>query len=364
MRIGRRFPLVAWSVTLAALFVVPSVASGSPVDDKRAQAARLQDQIDANGEQISALGEQYNGARLELTEANAAIVDAERRMESAQAQTNDLTKLLSERAATLYKTAGSDIVNSNGGTESSLGVMKKYASAAASKDTTLIAQLRDSKEALQLQRERFAIAKREAEEKKSNIDASRRSLEQLNANQRALLAQTKGELAALVVQEQARREAEARRKAAAEQERLAAVARARGPEKPSGAPAKVAFPDVPAPSPGAAAAIQYARQQIGKRYVYAAAGPNSFDCSGLTMMAWRAGGVSMPHYSGAQFRKFPRIPFDELQPGDLVFKGPGGSAHVALYVGNGMQIAATQTGDFVKLQPVPYGRLSGAARPG
>ena len=59
----------------------------------------------------------------------------------------------------------------------------------------------------------------------------------------------------------------------------------------------------------------------------------------------------------------PHVALNELQPGDLVFKGPGGSTHVALYVGGGMQIAATHTGSFVLLQPVDYPHLTGAVRP-
>ena len=117
------------------------------------------------------------------------------------------------------------------------------------------------------------------------------------------------------------------------------------------------------PSPRAAAAIAYAEAQLGKPYEYAATGPNTFDCSGLTMMAWAAAGVSMPHYSGAQYAMFPHVPLDELQPGDLIFKGPGGSQHVSMYIGGGLQIAATHTGDYVRIQPVSSNSI-GAARPG
>jgi cell wall-associated NlpC family hydrolase len=110
--------------------------------------------------------------------------------------------------------------------------------------------------------------------------------------------------------------------------------------------------------------IAYARAQLGKPYIFNTAGPDTFDCSGLTMMAWAQAGVSMPHYSGAQFSMFPHVSLNDLRPGDLVFKGPGGSAHVALVVGGGMQIAATQTGSWVKFQPINYPALSGAVRPG
>ena len=81
------------------------------------------------------------------------------------------------------------------------------------------------------------------------------------------------------------------------------------------------------------------------------------------MMAWAAAGVSLPHYSGAQYGGLPHVPLDQLQPGDLLFWGPGGSEHVAMYIGGGLQIAATHTGDYVRIQPMGSNPI-GAARPG
>ncbi len=104
----------------------------------------------------------------------------------------------------------------------------------------------------------------------------------------------------------------------------------------------------PAPASGASAAISFARQQIGDPYVWGAAGPNAWDCSGLTMGAWRAGGISLPHYSVAQYAQSTPISRTSLRPGDLVFWGssssPSSIYHVALYVGNGMIIQAPRTG--------------------
>jgi cell wall-associated NlpC family hydrolase len=80
-------------------------------------------------------------------------------------------------------------------------------------------------------------------------------------------------------------------------------------------------------------------------------------------MAWRAAGVRMDHFSGAQYAAFPKVALSALEPGDLVFRGPGGRQHVALYIGGGMQIAATHTGDYVRVQPL-MSNISGAVRPG
>ena len=117
-----------------------------------------------------------------------------------------------------------------------------------------------------------------------------------------------------------------------------------GPANPPTPPSN----DPPAPASGVARAIAFARQQIGDPYVWGAAGPSAWDCSGLTMGAWRAGGIYLPHYSVAQYSQSTPISRGSLRPGDLVFWGssssPSSIYHVALYVGNGMIIQAPRTG--------------------
>ncbi len=121
---------------------------------------------------------------------------------------------------------------------------------------------------------------------------------------------------------------------------------------------------VPAPSGGVAAVIAFARAQLGKPYVWAGAGPDVWDCSGLTMMAWRQAGVDLSHYAPTQYTATAHIPIAQLQPGDLVFYGTSGETahHVVLYIGNGMMIQAPHTGAFVDIASiysmsdlVPYG---------
>jgi cell wall-associated NlpC family hydrolase len=117
------------------------------------------------------------------------------------------------------------------------------------------------------------------------------------------------------------------------------------------------LPGLPVPagtSAGARAAIEFARQQLGEPYVWAAAGPDAWDCSGLTMMAWQQGGIALPHYSAAQYQQTKHITITQLQPGDLVFWGtsPNTIHHVALYIGNDQIIQAPKTGDVVKVSPL------------
>ncbi|MGI5215066.1 NlpC/P60 family protein [Plantactinospora sp. CA-290183] len=114
---------------------------------------------------------------------------------------------------------------------------------------------------------------------------------------------------------------------------------------------------VPSVSGKAGVAVRYAYNAIGKPYVWAAEGPNGYDCSGLTLAAWRAAGRSLPHNAAMQWDAVAHIGRGSLQPGDLVFYS--GLGHVALYVGSGKVIHAPTAGESVKLASVdmmsPYG---------
>jgi cell wall-associated NlpC family hydrolase len=114
---------------------------------------------------------------------------------------------------------------------------------------------------------------------------------------------------------------------------------------------------IPSIAGSAGKAVSYAYSKIGKAYQYAADGPNTFDCSGLTMAAWAAAGKSLPHNAREQYYATARISRSSLRPGDLVFYRS--LQHVAIYVGSSTIIAAPQTGELVQKQSIdimtPYG---------
>ncbi|MEU4208980.1 NlpC/P60 family protein [Streptomyces sp. NPDC026206] len=117
-----------------------------------------------------------------------------------------------------------------------------------------------------------------------------------------------------------------------------------------------------APSRAGGKALEYAYQQVGKPYVWGAAGPDSFDCSGLTSQAWAHAGGAIPRTSQDQWKSLPRVPLNELRPGDLVLYFEG-ATHVALYIGNGQVIQAPRPGAYVKVSPIAANPLLGAVRP-
>jgi len=101
-------------------------------------------------------------------------------------------------------------------------------------------------------------------------------------------------------------------------------------------------------------AIKYALEQLGDKYVFGAAGMTTWDCSGLTMRAFKAAGVSLPHSSRAQYRYGKAIPKNQLQPGDLIFFGKPIS-HVAIYLGPDRMLHAPRKGSQVKIANMNMG---------
>ncbi|MER2091757.1 C40 family peptidase [Saccharopolyspora rectivirgula] len=112
--------------------------------------------------------------------------------------------------------------------------------------------------------------------------------------------------------------------------------------------------DLPSSGVLAGKAVQYAMGKLGAPYVWGAAGPHTFDCSGLTQQAWKAAGVEIPKYSQTQyFQGGVHVPLSQAQPGDLVFWGHGRNPdaihHVALYLGDNKVVHAPQPGERVEV---------------
>lgn len=117
------------------------------------------------------------------------------------------------------------------------------------------------------------------------------------------------------------------------------------------------------PGGPAGTAVRFACRQIGKMYVWGSSGPNTFDCSGLTMAAWRAAGVGLPHNAKAQRAAVKSVARADLRPGDLVFFY-NDLHHVGMYAGNGWIVHASQSGVPIKMRRMDDGNIHSFGRPG
>ena len=380
-RSARSRPAVAAAATLAlvagATLAFSAVADASPQSDLAAQqqrATELEHQIEANGTRVSILDEQFTNAQLAIQRATDQINTDEAALRAKAARTNSVRAQLAARGAELYMGAGnpSPLVALDVANAEQLGMRSQYGAAAADRDRQLLAEVQVAVEQLGLQRSALEHARAAAVKQRDQLDAARIQINQATSQQQQLLSQVTGNIKTLVQQIQVaqERQQEAAARAAmarvAQQEAAAAqqaqvTAGASSSGNPSGAYAGPS-PNVPPPGPQAQVAVSTAEAQLGKPYVYAGAGPDVFDCSGLTMFAWAAAGVSLPHNAEAQFQALPHVSIDQLQPGDLVFFGSP-IHHVGMFVGNGTMIEAPYTGVNVRYRSIYRPDFAGAARP-
>jgi cell wall-associated NlpC family hydrolase len=357
---ARRLTLgLALGLALSAT-TLTAPAGATPQSDllsKTAQAQRLEAQISANSTQADILDEQFLQARSAVSDLNRQIASAEAGIAAARKQQAGLRSRLGGRAALLYMGAGSgDPLGIDATNVQELGARAKYGEAAAETDARMIDKLKVLDEQLGIQTQDLEKVKREAQKRQNEADTARQALEKIDTRVKQLLGSTKSDIRVLANKIETQRIAA---QAAAERARFQAAARQAAATQRSGGGGGVSSNaadigvdpgSIPAPNGGASAAIAYARQQIGKPYQYAGTGPGAFDCSGLTMMAWAQGGVSMSHGSQAQYLAFPKVPISQLQPGDLVFFGSSGPSnhHVGLYIGGGTMIEAPHSGAYVR----------------
>jgi len=368
---SRRHRPVRPALLLAtAAAVTLSVASSagattaSQLKSAQAQARDLEAKLTANRNHAEVLDEQYLEARQAIADANTRIAAAAKTMAVTEARAAHLRSQLGDQAALLYMGAGNnDPIGIDVTSVQDLGSRSKYSEAAASLATQMLGDLTVTDEQLRIEQQNLQRQRVDAQKSASDAAQARQGIAQANASIQQLLRSTNANVKQLEAEiEHDKQVAEAN----AEKARLAAIVARAARVVPNdgshhGRIVGITDPNVgvdpgslPAPNPGAAAAIAYARSKIGDPYVYAGAGPNDFDCSGLTMMAWAQGGVSMSHGSQAQYDAFPHVPIADLQPGDLVFFGSSGPTnhHVGLFVGGGTMIEAPFTGAVVRYSTI------------
>ena len=362
-----RSALVAVTICMAAIASTAG-ASADPVGDKQAQANQIAARIDALGQRESALGEQFNAANLRAEQVKTKVADATSRLQATTTRAAGLRSQLRARAVDTYVTGGLSGGFTGMSSDRADDPVRRaeYVRTFSAKDADSLdaahavnlAVAEDTKALTQQQEAAVAAA--------AQLDKSRRDVIAAESQLKGTQAQVTGDLAGLVAQAQAARQAQDAAQAQVALARVQAAAvsssaphaatpeASRGGAEPRATTAPAGGPRLgppPAVGSGAQAAVAAAKSRLGAPYVWGAAGPDSFDCSGLMLWAWARGGKSLPHYSGAQYTSTTHISMADLQPGDLVFPASG-SGHVAMYIGGGQLIEAPHTGDVVKIIPL------------
>jgi cell wall-associated NlpC family hydrolase len=311
--------LLALALTGAFVFHGAGVANADPttVDGARAQLAQLE-------QQQSELDAQYTEVQVKLQDSQKALDDARSDSAAQQAKVTTLKTQVSQIALQQYRSSGLDTTTQLLVTDdvqsflSGLSTIKK-----ANDNTASLLQDYQSAQAdlADLQRSTEAETTQIAAQEVSLADLKKQSDDKVNAAQALLDKLTAAQRQQLAAQQ-----------AAVNQQTAAATNTSRSA-------VRTAIAVGPGGSARAVAALNFALSQVGKSYVRGGTGPNSYDCSGLTMVSYAQAGIGLPRTSQAQFGVGTPVGLSQLAPGDLVFYYSGIS-HVGIYIGNGMIVHA------------------------
>jgi peptidoglycan DL-endopeptidase CwlO len=377
------------AVAVTSGLVAPRV-SADQISDLKAQAVALASRIQTLGQQEEALSEQYDSAQLQVQKLQGDVAQASAQLAAAQKTANKARSALEQDAIQAYVDGGNSplLSGSNAVQSANQTILRaEYANTVATNQSDTVDEFHAASVQEQTAENNLKKKTAAAQAEVKQLAADKRSVANSATEMNALLSQDKGRIAVLVAQQQAAAEAAARAAAqarleaqqrAAQQAAAAQAAAAAAQQQAAqqqaqqqatpAAPATQSAPALasapasnPTPAPaaapvpsggaGAAGAVQAALSRIGDPYVWGAAGPSSFDCSGLVMWAYAQVGVSLPHFSGAQYADTTHISMSDLEPGDLVFPSDPGQ-HVAMYVGGGMIVQAPYTGADVQEIPL------------
>lgn len=345
-RVGSLFSVRVITGVLLAVgaLLVPATSAGA---EPKPSIKELKAEADKLNNQLEVLAEQYNGLRVRLDSARSAARAAERTAGEQRLALQRVRDRVREVAARTYMSGGLDQATAAFAAAPDPQAFLDQASTVgyfAQQDSNRIKELAAATEA----------ADQATKAKDASVDKVQALTGQIGAKKRrieSLLAKNKDKLAAAI---KAQRAEEAKKRAAA----AAAAARQRA--------AQSSTPSISTGGSGGAsakalAAVAAAKSKLGAAYVWGGAGPSTFDCSGLTMWAYKQVGISLPHFTGDQWNAGRHVSRSELRPGDLVFFYSD-LHHMGMYVGGGNMIHAPHTGDVVRIAPLDGRPYAGAVR--
>jgi cell wall-associated NlpC family hydrolase len=316
-------PLAAAAVTVAVLLQggtsqAQTVSSQPSLKDLVAQATQLSNEVDS-------LGQQYDGLKIQLGHANSEVKIANQAAARAEAAMAGSQKAVAQLAAMGYM---------NGGMDPTLQMLTSGNPNLFLSQASTVQQLDDEAgmRLSTLQREQLAAVRAQTTAKEE-IATANELQSQINGKVKTIHAK----LDVL---------------------NSSALSQAMAVFDKTGNYPNIVLPE--ATNVGTTA-LRAALTQRGKPYVWGAAGPDSYDCSGLVMWAFAQEGISLPHYTGDQWNAGMHVSRADLEPGDLVFFFADIS-HVGLYLGNGLMVDAPSTGQVVQVQPVFWSDYVGAVR--
>lgn len=349
-----RTPYVLAGICIALLAAVPALADPS-VSSKRAQAQQVMGQLQHLSDSLERARSRYDASTARLAQIQRELRENRHELSVAKHNLKVSQRTIAQRLIALYRSDDASTLEVILGARSLDDMITRMDSAKSvtSQDAQVLAQIKQFRLAIRHSGEVLKKAKDEQQRVVAQRAAQKASIESQITQGNNLLASIKGQIAQLVAAERARQ----LQMAAAARARLAIQHRVQqqaAQDTVVGVTAAAPQSDtVVAPPSSYGGAVGVAMAQLGKPYVWAASGPDAFDCSGLVVYAFAAVGKSLPHSTYALYGMGVPVSRDQLQPGDLVFFD--GLGHVGIYIGGGQFVHAPHSGDVVRISNLSEG---------
>ncbi len=354
MKFHKRF----FALVIIFVFVFPFPLSATPkIQEKKRQLEQVKREIEEIDYRLDTVVEDYNEARYKLSKTQSSLKKVEKSLEENEKKLAQRRRALILRVRRAYISGGLSFLEVLLRARDLNEFIKsmKYANLLINYDGKLLREIKKLKKENERKKAELEQRKREERYLVARVVEKKETIEGELRKRKKLYEKIKEEIASLEA-------AEARRQEELQRTYLASLntQSSRSPRKASvsrssyrvsrGSPRK----DV----------VSIALAQLGKPYLWGAAGPNSFDCSGLVVYCFSQIGISLPHSSRALYNCGTPVSRSELQPGDLVFFARDGRInHVGIYIGNGNFIHSPHSGAVVRIQPLSSrGGYAGARR--
>ena len=368
--VGPTLSLIVLSA-LVLFAVLASLASASPISEKKARLQAVQSQLAEVHEQTDVAVERYNEASSKLAAVKEQLRRNRQRLKLAEYKLGIANTHLQERARQIYtaeEVSVVDVILSSGSFEelaTQLHVMQRLSEG----DAEAVDAAAEYRQEVAERRAALESDRKQAVALVAQRKASKEQVLALQAQLENTASGLSSEIAELEAAQAARARAAAQRAAArAAADRVAAAAEAASSRRASSASGSSSSSGGASSSSGGSSptgggrssVVAIAQRYLGVPYVWGGASPSGFDCSGLTMYVYAQVGVSLAHGATLQQKASTPVSLGSLRAGDLVFFGNASfSSHVGIYVGGGQMIHAPHTGAVVRYGPMGHALISG-----
>ncbi len=369
-RISTRRAAAAISVVLFSLAIAaPAASPAATLADKQAQAAKLGQQVEGLETKYGDLQERWRGALVELKEIRADVADSKEQLAIARRDLHTAKGRLQERAIAIYRDGGGasslQLVAEAGSLEDFFARMETI-ERVSDQDASILERVRTAEQRVAKEKRRLDSANKRQTKVVHRADRAKKKMKTVLDERKAALDGVTAEIRTIMEAQRAAAAAADARRARANASVFESTGEAAGApsggdststgdssssassESTDSSSSSVSVPLPPA-SGSAASAASIAVGKSGSPYAYGAAGPSSFDCSGLVVWAFaQAGRPGLPHSTYSLIGMGVEVPMSQAQVGDLVFTNNAG--HMGIYVGGGSFVHAPRTGRTVTVE--------------